>query len=273
MLLLAVVAVCGVSMACYPSQSGGSADSKEVSVNRSVKYFSKVEMYSTADVRFVQGKKVSVRVVGTKAQVDNLETVVSGETLQVRQKSGASRVFNFNNNNRLTVYVTSPDLTAVSVMGSGDFGVPGNIDTDRLDVDVKGSGDVRFMGKVLCDAVSLTLMGSGDIKAKSIDSKSAVLDGRGSGDIDVESLRANTANVVMRGSGDIDTHLYGVAETSVELFGSGGIDVHFDNCGTANCQLTGSGDIELEGTLGSLTRHKTGSGDIKTGKLSLRNVH
>ena len=42
------------------------------------------------------------------------------------------------------------------------------------------------------------------------------------------------------------------------------------HCGSADCMLRGSGDIELSGTLHSLSKSTTGTGDIDVSKLNVK---
>lgn len=252
MAALVAVMCCGVCVACCAGSAVSKDDLKTVKRNVAVGYFSKVEISGSADVKFVQGKSSSARIVGSKCLVDNIEVSVKGETLVVSQKGGGAifkgNFFDHDVEYGATVYLSSPDLTGVSVRGSGGFDMDGSLDTDALNVSVAGSGDVD-MSKVVCDK--------------------AVLDLRGSGDIDMKRLEAGSASITLRGSGDIKASLNGVASTTAVLVGSGDIDLHFADCGSADCDLRGSGDIELSGRLRSLKQKAAGSGDIDTEKLSV----
>ena len=82
-------------------------------------------------------------------------------------------------------------------------------------------------------------------------------------------LKAFDASLV--GSGDIDVHLSNTAETRLSVRGSGDIDATFnDNCQAVACELRGSGDITLEGVVDRYTVEKSGSGDVDTGQLRVR---
>lgn len=267
----AVIICCGMCLASCSSVYADNGDYKKVTKDVPVGYFCKVESSGSADIVFVQGKKNSVRIVGTKRLVDNLDVRVKGETLSVTSKGNNRMRFNgnlFSSNveYNITVYVSSPDLTDITLKGSGDFKMNGNLDTDALKIAVMGSGEVE-MQKVVCDNAVLELNGSGDLKAKSLDCHSATLSVRGSGDMDIDRLKAQTSEINLRGSGDIETYLDRVASTSASIVGSGDIDLHFNNCGSAICEVRGSGSMELKGTLRSLNQKSTGTGDIDTHKL------
>lgn len=260
-----LVAICVACTACYYSSSDLKADRSFVKRVVKVGYFCKIESYTSADIKFVQGKTSSVRIEGTKSLVDNLDVKQKGETLVITTKVRGIR---FVGQSRLTVYVSSPDITSVYLKGSGYFVAQSNIDTDALDVELSGSGDVDLRN-VLCDNISLRLRGSGDVKAQTIDCAAANLELSGSGDLDVKMLKARKAVAALRGSGDLDATLSGVPDVQASLFGSGDLDLNFINCGNADIDLRGSGDIELKGTLRTLNTNKKGSGDIDRSELRL----
>ena len=148
-----------MSVACIACYSSKDLKADRSFAKRVVKvgYFCKIESYTSADIKFVQGKTSSVRIEGTKSLVDNLDIKQNGETLVVTTKGRGMRIVG---PARLTVYVSSPDITSVYLKGSGNFEAQSNIDTDALNVELSGSGDVDLR-KVLCDNISLRLRGSG----------------------------------------------------------------------------------------------------------------
>ena len=147
------------------------------------------------------------------------------------------------------VYVTSPDLIGVELLGSGDFECRSHLDTDNLDVMLKGSGDIVF-SDIICDRIKTSVIGSGDLT--------------------IEKAVAQTADVELIGSGDVKIKQQKVKQTKVELKGSGDIKMNLTNCGTIDCRLLGSGDITLQGDVMKLNSYTRGSGDIDTQGLKIR---
>ena len=269
-LLVAFVAMFGfgMSLACSSCASTMGSD-KVIERNLNVARFSKVEMYTSADVKFVQGTRTSVRVVGNADLVDNLTIEQSRGCLALKSKGGRTLTWGNRRKSQLTVYVSSPRLDGVKIIGSGDFDANGYIDTDNLDVQVNGSGDVKI-GRVTCKNLKCKLQGSGDMSVGSAICTSADFTLNGSGDMDVKRLKAVNANLQVNGSGDLDARLDGVSKTMLGVAGSGDLDVEFVGCNEATCTVRGSGDIELKGTLRSLSKSKKGTGDIDTSGLRLR---
>jgi hypothetical protein len=176
---------------------------------------------------------------------------VEGKTLTIRNRGKIHLVnISFDEDDGLTVYVTSPDLTSIRLNGSGDFEAKDQIDTDRMDVILRGSGDID-MKSIICDHCDVELIGSGDISLSHLD--------------------ALEASVTLVGSGDISLGLHRARKTQLSLKGSGDINADFrEDCEAVECELRGSGDISLKGTVRKFNQHKSGSGDIDFERLAVK---
>lgn len=247
MLLLAVGAVMTLS-ACSEMREvktafvGEDSDSI-VTQNRKVDKFVAIRIDGSPTVVYEQGIETKVRVEGGKKYADNIETFVDDGVLVVRHRKNSFNIFtNMRKGTSPVVYVTSPDLVAVKLSGSGDFVCEGPLDTDKLHVLLSGSGDVDFNGAVICDTVNVVLRGSGDVDIKNVDAMSSFIQLVGSGDIEVSQKNVNI--------------------TDIKLVGSGDIQVDMSNCRDVDCNIAGSGDITLRGNIkGRLNKAKAGSGD------------
>ena len=215
---------------------------------RSLRGFEEIEISGSPTVYYNQADSFSVKVKGPESLVENIITESNGKTLVIRNK-GKFGMFNvqLGEEDELAVYVTSPDLTSISLNGSGDFISRQRIDTDDMDVTLRGSGDIQ-VNDLICDRCHVELIGSGDI--------------------DLSSVETQEASAVLIGSGDIDLCLRNVDDTRLSLKGSGDITAEFDkDCGSVDCDLRGSGDITLEGKVKKFSQYKSGSGDIDVDKL------
>lgn len=111
------VALAAFAMAwvvCTACSSSGSLRSdkeshKRVSQVLNLGYFSRIESYTSFDVKFVQGKTPSVRVVGAKGLVERLSVQRSGETLVIKAKGGGFS-FSFDDDTPLTITSHRPTL-------------------------------------------------------------------------------------------------------------------------------------------------------------------
>lgn len=255
----------GMCMACSSSKEL-KGNNRDVTLTRNVGYFSQIQSLGHADIQFAQGATNSVRIVGPKSDADNIVLEKNGDALVIKYK-GSGKWFN-NDGDDVTVYITSTDITAVNLSGSGSFRATSDIDTDRFRVTIKGSGDVTLRN-VVCDDATLETRGSGDIAATGIDTRSARVTCIGSGDIAIKSIKADNADFLVRGSGDISTVLRNATTTNMTIYGSGDIAAKMIGCGSATVATYGSGDITLSGSLGSLNQTSKGSGDINIDRLTL----
>lgn len=221
-----------------------------VTEDRLIKGFEEVEVVGSPNVYYTQADSFSVRVKGPDNFVDNILTEKNGKTLTVRNKGKWGVVnISFSDEDELAVYVTSPDLVAVRVNGSGDFISTDLIDTDNMNITLRGSGDINI-DKLLCDRCDVELIGSGDI--------------------DLPEVEAKETSAVLVGSGDIKMGLSKVADTRLSLKGSGDIKVDFsEGCRSVDCTVNGSGDIGLSGKIGHFRGDKHGSGDIDIANLTI----
>ena len=208
---------------------------------RLVDKFTQIQIMGSPTVIYTQGSKCSVRVKAPKSIVKKVSTVCKGNRLEIETKGGVNFWgFKGDSYDKVTVYVTSPDITGVELNGSGDFRSDKPIDTDNISLTVRGSGDISVKGHLICDNARLQVTGSGDLE--------------------VRDLEALTNDVVLIGSGDLEVRQRNVRDTKVQLTGSGDIKVDCDRCDRLDSQLTGSGDISIRGSVRQLNKMKAGSG-------------
>lgn len=226
-------------------------DGPKLTESRPLKGFEEIEICGSPRVCYTQADSFSVRVKGTKTGIENILTDVDGKTLTIRNRGKISLVnISFSDDDALTVYVTSPDLTAIRLNGSGDFESDSRIDTDRLDIVLRGSGDIDVKD-VICDRCEVELIGSGDIN--------------------VTNMEAIETSASLVGSGDLNLGLMRVKDTWLSLKGSGDIEADFrEDCGRLECELRGSGDITVKGSVRQFDSHKNGSGDIHIDRLNVK---
>lgn len=237
-----------------------------------VEYFSKIESTAIVDIVYTQGNSTSARIEGNKQLVDRVVLKNVGSKLVVGLKGNN---ISFSGDMDVKVYVSSPDLTDVTLRGSGDFETNSNIDTDNLMLYLAGSGDAKLRN-VICDKFNCRIDGSGDMEAQNIDTKLSQVSINGSGDLKLNVANASSARFVIAGSGDIRTKLSNCSSVTCLVNGSGDVSADLNDCGYVTCQTNGSGDITLRGTAKELRQSANGSGDIhssglKTGSTTKKN--
>jgi hypothetical protein len=185
-------------------------DGTRIAQTRNVDAFTRVENRDSVDVRLHVGVPQRVRVLAGDKVIDDVQTEVHGDTLEVRfdhHGFGGSAV---------TVEADVPQLTGVTVTGSGDVDVDG-VDADDFEVRSEGSADIGVEGTVR--RLAVTMEGSGDADLADLDATEAHVSVDGSGDADISA--ADRLGIDVDGSGDVRYH--GDPVVSQHRDGSGGI--------------------------------------------------
>ena len=216
--------------------------------------FQTISNYTNCDVHFTQSNSYKVVLKATQRWYDSHSITVRHGDLVImhkqEQKQKGITVLNFNSySDDAEIWISVPSLKAVSTAGSGDFYAESDITGDHLEVSVAGSGDIKLKNVALTKDFSYTLAGSGNLKTGTV--------------------MARNASFSISGSGDLKSKLAKVESTSFHVAGRGDGSIVFDHCGHAETSISGSGDIKLSGSLQSLDKRISGSGDIDTSELQL----
>lgn len=248
--MLAVLA----TSSCASTNDETKGNNKVSQERTEIRDFNAITIAGSPDVYYTQGKGFSVKVVAPEKIINHVITEVENHRLNISIERSVSFIgkggtnISFGGDNNVKVYVTSPDIVAVTVNGSGFFSSEKKIDTDKMALRLNGSGDI-IISDIVCDDISAELAGSGDVE--------------------VNNVNAMTAKWRVYGSGDMEVKQRDVVTTEVNLSGSGDVSVNCVNCGTVTSSLQGSGDIMLSGRVGALQKKKAGSGDIHTDGLTV----
>lgn len=216
--------------------------------------FQCIKNYSNCDIHFTQSSDFKVVLKASQRWYDNHTFTVSRGELVIAQKEEKKQkgitILKFNyTDDDAELWISAPSISAVSTVGSGDFYCDSDITGQNLELSISGSGDSYLKNVTLTDNLTYIVAGSGDIKTGSI--------------------HASNASFSISGSGDIQSKLTGVDTTEVTIAGSGDGTLDFDHCRHADISISGSGDITLSGSLHSLSKNISGSGDIDTDRLQL----
>ncbi|MBO4826391.1 MAG: DUF2807 domain-containing protein [Prevotella sp.] len=197
MMLLAAVALVGLTGCVVKTGRKGKVISKQFQLTE----FEKINISGNIDVYYSQGERVSVRAEGDERILSSLSLNSDGHTLTISQKPYRLSWSVFRGGVKL--YVSSPDLTGVSMSGNGDFEADGLVDTDELHVQLTGNGDIDFK-KVICDKIFLNLTGNGDINVDEVTAGAANIQLTGNGDVEIGG-RVRKFDMKKMGNGDVDT--------------------------------------------------------------------
>ena len=197
---------------------------------RSITGFERIALQGSLDVKYMQGDSLLVKVDAPVEVIKDVETRVEGNVLKIRMK-GEGKFLNFG--------ISDSDNVTVYVT-SPDF----------LGISLQGSGDFDCQGLLDTDNLDIELQGSGDIE--------------------FDDIICDKVDVSVLGSGDVKLKRVKALQSKNEVVGSGEIKIHYDNSGDVRSTIVGSGDITLTGQVKSSSYDVRGSGDMKTGELTIK---
>jgi hypothetical protein len=201
-----------------------------VSATRDVGNFSRLEVNVPADVTVSLGAETFVRIEAQKNVIEVVSAKVKGNTLVIKSSPCVSTDEVFR------ISVTTDELSAVSINGSGSVTTQGLIKTDEMDVQINGSGDAKIT--LDADYIDAGINGSGDIyltgSANDLD-----VGINGSGDLKGRGLTTANADVNINGSGDVEVDVS--EKLYVDIAGSG--NVRYSGNPKVKSSVKGSGEV------------------------------
>jgi Putative auto-transporter adhesin, head GIN domain len=195
--------------------------------------FTELQALGPDNIVFVTGDSFQISAAGDAAAMKNLLYKVKDGKIIIGRKGDK---FWSKGDKGVTITVTAPRLSDVSLAGSGSF-TADNMTGDNVTLESAGSGSMS-VATITAKSLETNLAGSGDV----------VLGGKveraeysiaGSGNIDAVKMASTDAEVSIAGSGNVKLTATGKVDASVA--GSGSIDV----TGGAKCTSStmGSGEI------------------------------
>ena len=223
---------------------------------RNVESFTKISFGFPGKLYLKQGSPQKVELEGNKDVLEEIETEVSNGRLRIGQED---KWFKWNSSdNKITVYITVPNIDGVSVSGSGDIIGQTQIKTNDIDLNVSGSGSLTLEVEANGD-VEANVSGSGDMNLKG-HFKSFESDVSGSGNVALNATIDSMADFGISGSGKVQAS--GTADAvKANISGSGKVlaaDLETNRC---DIRISGSGDVEIN-VKNELDANISGSGSV-----------
>ena len=238
LLLASVLAtqVASAAVLALPTRTAHPAPERQ---QREVAPFTAVAATGSMRVILRQGSPQRVEVAASAADQARVETEVRDGSLRIgRRREGQKRWETERFDGPVTVYVTAPTLTAVSISGSGDLRVEGAVQAEDLLVSVSGSGSLT-MPQLTARSLTTTVTGSGD----------ATLGGS-----------SPRHSISVSGSGEVRAADLRTDDTTVRVSGSGNARVNAAK--TLAARTSGSGSVLVSGNP-QITSSKSGSGTVE----------
>lgn len=245
-LLTTVLSACAQSYSHHFNSGNSWLGGKEVKASKNyvtkqikVSDFDQIAVSGSLDVTYTQQSgKPKVEIYTSDNIVDLLDIYVKNGKLNLGFKKNVKVSYN-----KLEIRVTSEDLNAVNVAGSGDFKFTNGLKTDQLKMNVAGSGDITASNIQCSQGFTANVAGSGDIECKQLKAADMDISVAGSGDLKIENALVTSVNASVAGSG------------TVKISG---------NADKANYSVAGSGDLYANDfKVQNISASVAGSGDIK----------
>jgi len=204
---------------------------------RSVGAFTEVSLANSVTVILTQGSPQKVEAEGDADDLRHLETTVSGSRLRignVRESNQSSYRFKGN----VTVYVTAPTLTALSVSGSGMLKAAAGVQATELSLSLSGSGRLE-LGQVQATKLHSSIAGSGTIAVAKGSISQHEVSISGSGSLKAGDLRSEACRVSISGSGNC--YVTATRTLDASIMGSG--DVFVGGNPKVSSSVMGSGKV------------------------------
>jgi hypothetical protein len=206
----------------------------------SITDFNRVEVDGPYQVTLTTGGSSSARATGSSAALDRLSVEVMGQTLRIRTNVSSWGGYPGAATELPSVTLTTRDLQAVSVNGSGKLTVD-KAKGLKLTVSVVGSGQASIAA-VDADNLFVSMLGSGQIS----------LGGK------AKALRAE-----VHGAANLDAG--GLTASDVQLFADSAGNTKLNVSHAVTVQASGTGDVEVGGAP-ACTVKNSGSGQVRCGR-------
>lgn len=215
------------------------ASGQTVKETRNVKGFTRISYGISGTLNVRIGPEFSVVLEGDKDDLEVILTDVSDGRLRIRMENWRFRI-----NEKVNAYVTLPELTALSVSGSGRAEILDPVkDADNFSLSVSGSGKL-YAKEIQADEFDCGISGSGDI----------IISGGGSVD---------RGDISISGSGSYNGPDLEIDHLEVSVSGSG-------NCvckagDSINARISGSGNVTYGGDP-RVDARVSGSGRVRSAR-------
>lgn len=262
-LLTTVLSACAQSYSHHFNSGNSWLGGKEVKASKNyvtkqikVSDFDQIAVSGSLDVTYTQQSgKPKVEIYTSDNIIDLLDIYVKNGKLNLGFKKNVKVSYN-----KLEIRVTSEDLNAVNVAGSGDFKFTNGLKTDQLKMNVAGSGDITASNIQCSQEFTANVAGSGDIECKQLKAADMDISVAGSGDLKIENALVTSANASVAGSGTVK--ISGNADkANYSVAGSGDLYANDFKVQNISASVAGSGDIKCH-AVEHLKARVSGSGTI-----------
>lgn len=172
-----------------------------------------------------------------------------------------------NDNKRLKIYITSPDLVKITREGVGAFYAK-TINSDRLKIDNEGVGSVKI-GKILANKLEIINEGVGSVNIDDVAGDDMSIDNEGVGSVKISKIEMGSLKLDNEGVGSVNLDMFKGGSLIIKNEGVGSVKAKVD-CQSVNATSEGVGGVNLSGVTRQYNKKKGGIGGISDGGLTVR---
>jgi hypothetical protein len=200
---------------------------------RKLEAFSGIGISVHADVFYTPGNSHEITIEGNDRDVDDLITEVKDGFLKIKYENWRIK------RSKVTIHITSRELDAVKMSGSGMFASDEAVSSEEMDIGISGSGNIVFR-KLTAEEVGVKISGSGDVVLDSGNAEELDLRISGSGKLKAETFEVNEFSAGISGSGG--AWITAKEELEARISGSGSIYYH--GSPRVDSSTSGSGKVK-----------------------------
>jgi hypothetical protein len=244
---------------------------------KTVDTFNKVAFRTPGKLYLKQGSPQKVEIEGSAEILSKINVEVEGSRLVVDMQSKWYN-WNWDNDEKIKVYVTVENIEDISVSGSGDVITETKLTTASLDLkvsgsgnliaeidvnggvnaDVSGSGEIELKGK--CKTLESHVSGSGRVELNTSVANNAFFSVSGSGKIQASGT-ASAVKTNISGSGRVLAANLETNKCEVRISGSGSVEINVKEA--LDAHISGSGSVSYKGEPSHVNTDASGSGHVK----------
>ncbi len=195
--------------------------------------FEGIDLKIDADVYISEGATQEISISGKTDAIAKLEREIDDGIWEIEFDECIK-------NHDLEIHITIPELTSVSISGSGDVigETPFNSTDEDIEFRISGSGYLSL--EMNADDIDTKISGSGDVRL---------------------SGTADTHELKISGSGSLNGFDLVATDQIATISGSGNAEVFVDG-GALETKISGSGKIYYKGNPSSFSADISGSGQV-----------
>jgi hypothetical protein len=222
--------------ACSKENNCKSGSGGSTTRNLNLSNISSIDFQQAGEVIITQGITQAVVVTGDENVVNDIDTDVDNGVWKIDFDKHCYK------NYELTIFITVPNINAVSLSGSGSITINDFTgQQNNLSLDISGSGSIFLSAFDGAQNMSVEISGSGAITASA----------------DIPTLK--TLDIKISGSGNYDGFSITSDDCDINIPGSGNCKVTVNN--HLDVKISGSGNVFYKGHP-SITSNITGSGEL-----------